>query len=290
MKIRFTRILFLLTFLTAHDLIAQNFYNYEDFLADSAFIQRHNIKVLSIRVPELQSDPTREHLASQRLCFNPQGKMSWYEHDSVKNNVVRRYYTWHFYDEQSRLFKSRVFQKGNNGVDSIREEVKYHFSPEGKMYEEYHTLIYTGSYHEWYLVYEWQGDSVRICSNEEDYQDTSYYNNKGLVTQFVKDGWKYTVEYNEQGKKSKMSYYQYDETTSKGEQLIDIFNYEYDDNGWLSKIVGTQNEVVYIYNATGLLQSSKIVKRSTGEKVGWEIFYEYEFRDGSFSNAFTKSN
>jgi hypothetical protein len=291
MKITITRILFFLFLLSNHNLISQNFYNYEDFMADSAFVQRHNIKVLTMRVPELLLDSGREHLATQRLCFNPENnKLAWYEHDSLKNNVVKRYYTWHFYNKESQLCNSRVFQRCADGTDSIREEVKYRFSPEGRMYEEYHYLIYTGAYHEWYFVYEWQGDSARICSNEEDYQDTTLFNKKGLVTQFVKDGWKYNVEYNEQGKKSKMQYYQYDETTSRGDELIDVMNYEYDANGSLLKIVGTQNEIVFNYDSNGLPVSSKIVKKTTGEKVGWEIFYDYEFRDGSFSNAFLKSN
>jgi hypothetical protein len=290
MKINFTRILIFLTFLTNHNAIAQNFYNYEDFIADSAFVQRHNIKVLSMRIPELQLDSSREHLASQRLCFNPNNKLAWYEHDSLKNNVVKRYYTWHFYNNQSQLFKSRIFQRCADGTDSIREEVKYHFSPEGRMYEEYHSLIYTGAYHEWYLVYEWQGDSTRICSNEEDYSDTTFFNKKGMVTQFVKDGWKYTVEYNERGKKSKMQYFQYDETTSRGEELIDTMVYEYDADGLLQKIVGNQNEIIFTYNSNGLPLSSKILKKGTSEKSGWEIFYDYEFRDGSYSNMLIKSN
>jgi hypothetical protein len=290
MKIQLTQFIIALYILMLNNLNAQKFYNYEEFIADSAFIQSNSIKVVTMRIPELQLDSSREHLASQRLCFNPNGKLAWYEHDSLKNNTVRRYYTWHFYDDQSRLFKSRVFQKGADGVDSIREEVKYHFSPEGRMYEEYHYLIYTGSYHEWYLVYEWQGDSVRICSNEEDYQDTTYYNNRGLVTQYVKDGWKYNVEYDENNRKSKVSYTQYDETTLRGRELIDVLNYVYDTSGALTKISGSQNEVIFNYNTQGLPISSRLVNKTTGEKVGWEIFYEYEFRDGTFSNAFLKSN
>jgi hypothetical protein len=291
MKINFTRILIFLTFSISQNTIAQNFYNYEDFIADSAFVQRHNIKVLSMRVPELLLDSSRVYLASQRLCFNPENnKLAWYEHDSLKNNVVKRYYTWHFYNKESQLSSSRVFQKCADGTDSIREEIKYRFNPQGRMYEEYHYLIYTGAYHEWYFVYEWQGDSVRICSNEEDYSDTTLYNKKGLARQFVKDGWRYNIEYNEQGKKSKMEYYQYDETTSQADALIDAMTYEYDATGLLQKIVGTQNEIIFTYNASGLPLSSKMIKKSTGEKVGWEVFYDYEFRDGSFSNAFMKSN
>ena len=290
MKINTTKLLFFLVFISNYNLKGQKFYNYEDFIVDSTFVQRHNIKVITMRIPELEQDKEHEHLASQRLCFNPQNKLAWYEHDSVRNNGIKKYYTWHFYDDQSRLYRSRVFQKGADGIDSIREEIKYHYSPEGKMYEEYHYLIYTGSYHEWYLVYEWQGDSVRICSNEEDYIDTTHYNNKGLITQFVNNGWKYNLEYDDTGRKTKVQYAQYDETTSKGRGLIDMMNYEYDTDGNLSKIVGFQNETIFTYNYDGLPLSSKIVNKSTGEKVGWEIFYDYEFRDGTFSNSFSKSN
>ena len=124
-----------------NSLYSQYFYNNEDFFSDSAFILKHNIKVVSIRIPELIADSTSDMAAYQRLCFNPFGKLAWFEYDSTENNIRRKYYTWHFYDDNARRFKSRIFQRCDFR-DSLREEIQYNYDPTGRLYQQDHYQVF----------------------------------------------------------------------------------------------------------------------------------------------------
>ena len=61
---------------------AQSFYNFDGFIADSAFVTNNKIKSVIIRIPSLLDDTAnKEFLPFQKLCFNPFGKLATYEFD-----------------------------------------------------------------------------------------------------------------------------------------------------------------------------------------------------------------
>jgi hypothetical protein len=275
---KLTLIFFIVSWLINNNCNAQYFYHHEDFLNDSAFILKHNIKVATIRIPTLMNDTTTEAVPFQKLCYNPYGKLAWYEYDTIAHSITRKYYTWHFYDDYARRFKSRVFQRCND-IDSLREEIRYEYSAKGDLLQEYHYQIYILAYREWSFSYDWQ-DSIKVRIDDLDIADTARLDAHKREVDFVRDSVRYFVKYNNKGKREKVEYFK---ITSKDELVkLDELNFFYNDADQLVRVLSLTSEVIFRYN--GKLPGSSITKdRFTGQQIGHEITYEFEFRDPFFS-------
>ena len=274
-------------FICHQDLHAQHFYNYEDFFSDSSFILRHNIKVVNMRIPELLGDSAKAYAAYQRFCYNPYGKLAWYEYDSIVNNVRRKYYTWHLYDQSARINKSRIFQRCAER-DSLREEIRYFFDPYNRLYHEDHYQIYISAYREWSFDYVFEGDSIKIRVDELDNQDTMRIDKLGRETEFTHEDWKYQAEFDDNGRRSKLRCFLVNNETTE-RTFVDEMVFAYDDKGRQTSIISSTRTIIYTFNVDGLPASSTVYDKLTGKKVGFEVFYDYEFRT-DLSDSNYKSN
>lgn len=264
-----------------NSLYSQNFYNYEDFFSDSAFILKNNIKVVTIRIPELMGDSASETPAYQRLCFNSYGKLTWFEFDSIDNNVRRKFYTWHFYNDNAQRFKSRIFQRCEN-MDSLREEIQYHYESDGHLFEEKHYQIFIAAYRDWSFNYEWQGDSLCVKSDDFGNLDTLIYNQKKQPLNYTQEGWRYEVEYDTKNRKSLVQYFKKEEGDPE-ETKVDDVHYLYDDRNRLHKIETSTRIISFIFNSDNLPISSITLDKFTGKRIGLQVFYDYELKNDSFA-------
>jgi hypothetical protein len=271
----------LFNLLIFNNLYGQYFQNNEDFLTDSSFILKHNIKVVTIRIPDLQSDSVFEKAAFQRLCFNPFGKLSWFEYDSIENNVRRKFYTWHFYNDNAQRFKSRIFQRCD-GIDSLREEIQYQFTPLGQIIQEDHYQIFIASYRDWSFAYQWHGDTMCVKGDDLGNMDTIYYNKNLLPVNYTQEGFRYEVEYDEKNRKSVVRYFKKTEGDSE-ETKVDDVQYFYDELDRLHKVETSTRTISFIFNGNNLPISSFTLDKLTGRKVGSQVFYDYEFKDDYFA-------
>jgi hypothetical protein len=279
MKRTNTFLFLILNVLIFNGLSAQYFYHHEDFLGDANFINKHNIKVVNIRIPSLIGDTTTDVVPYQKLCYNPFGKLAWYEYDTTINTVTRKYYTWHFYDDNARRFKSRVFQRCND-IDSLREEIRYEYNRDGKLLTELHYQIYILAYREWSFSYDWQ-DTIKIRIDDFDIADTSRLDHLGREIEFTRDSVRYMVQYDEKGRRKKVEYFN---ITSKGELIKnDELNFFYSPNDQLEKVVTLTREVIYKFDNGALPSSSVTRDKFTGRQIGHEVTYDYEYRDPSLS-------
>lgn len=264
-----------------NSLYSQHFYNYEDFFSDSSFILKNNIKVVTIRIPELMGDSASEMPAYQRLCFNAFGKLTWFEFDSIDNNVRRKFYTWHFYNENAQRFKSRIFQRCEN-MDSLREEIQYHYESDGHLFEEKHYQIFIAAYRDWSFNYEWQGDSLCVKSDDFGNLDTLIYNKNKQPLIYTQEGWRYEVEYDSKNRKSLVQYFKKEEGDPE-ETKVDDVHYLYDDRNRLHKIETSSRTISFIFNSDNLPISSITLDKFTGKRVGLQVFYDYELKNDSFA-------
>ena len=264
-----------------NSLYSQHFYNYEDFFSDSSFILKNNIKVVTIRIPELMGDSASETPAYQRLCFNAFGKLTWFEFDSIDNSIRRKFYTWHFYNENAQRFKSRIFQRCEN-MDSLREEIQYHYESDGHLFEEKHYQIFIAAYRDWSFNYEWQGDSLCIKSDDFGNLDTLSYNKNKQPLNYTQEGWRYEVEYDTKNRKSLVQYFKKEEGDPE-EINVDDVHYLYDDRNRLHKIETSTRTISFIFNSDNLPISSITLDKFTGKRVGLQVFYDYELKNDSFA-------
>ncbi len=263
--------------LIAQSIQAQQLYHYEDFFNDSAFILKNNIKVVTMRIPELYGDSSKEYYPYQKLCYNPYGKLAWYEYDFFEGNVRRKYYNWHFYDENARKTKSRIFQRCD-GRDSLREESKYYYDAKGRLQYEEHYQIYIAAYREWTFNYNWEGDSLKIRMDDFETKDTTKINEYGKETEFVHNNIRYQIFYNKKGKREKARYFFLNDQISD-EYKVDEIYFIYDKNDKLLRLETDSRTITFEYNERGLPISSVGNSKFTGEKMGPRIYYDYEFKD-----------
>jgi hypothetical protein len=267
------------------DLHSQYFYNYEDFLSDSSFILKNNIRVVNIRIPDLIGDTIVEKPAYQKLCFNAYGKLTWFEFDSIDNNVRRKYYTWHFYNDNAQRFKSRIFQRCD-GIDSLREEIQYHYTGKNRVIQEDHYQIYIAAYREWSFAFDWQGDTMSVRADDLGNLDTIRYNTDMLPTNFMQQGYRYEVEYDAKKRKSLERYFKKVEGDTE-ETKVDDIHYFYDEQERLHKIETSTRTISFIFDSNNLPISSFTLDKSSGSKIGYQVFYDYEFKNNDF---FAKQN
>jgi YD repeat-containing protein len=267
-------------FLLTHNLIAQSFYNFDNFLADSAFVNRHNIKTITIKIPALLNDTAnKDFVPFQKLRFNPFGKLAWYEFDYTDSNKIVKDYMHHYYrDEDAKCYMSRRFRGGLGGGDSLREEIIYHYDERGKLYFEEHHQIYISEFNEYAIGYEWFGDSLRVQYAEESRIDTAKFDRQGRLKEFTDKGWRYKVEYDAQGRRSRMSYFFMNDEAVKGVEIGE-YRYFYDElDGKLQHIETLGRDVVFEYDWQGVPISSQVKDKISGKPIGLRVEYEYEFR------------
>jgi hypothetical protein len=280
MKRKFTCLWLVFNIIIFNEVSAQYFYNHEDFLSDAQYIKKNNIKIVNIRIPMLMDDTLTDIVPYQKLCYNPNGKLAWYEYDTTINTIKRKYYTWHFYDDKERRFKSRIFQRCND-IDSLREEIKYEYDRDGHLFQEMHYQIYIQAYREWSFTYMWQ-DSINIRVDDFDIADTSKLDHLGREIEYTRDSVRYFVQFDDKGRRKKVEYFN---ITSKNELIkLDELNFFYNNKDQLERVEMMTREVIYHY-ANGLLPTSSITRdKFTGRTIGYEVTYEYEFRDPSLSS------
>lgn len=278
MKPTKTFLFYLLTYFIFNHAEAQQFYHYEDFFNDSAFILKNNIKVVNIRIPELYGDSSNKYYPYQKFCYNSYGKLAWYEYDFYADNVRRKYYNWYFYDQSARRSKSRIFQRCDDR-DSLREESIYSYDPKGRLYHEEHYQIFIFAYREWSFDYDWQGDSLKIKIDNFDNKDTMKLDGEGREVEFVYNSMRYQIEYNKNGKRQRARYFWQNEQI-KDEYKVDEVNYIYDD--FHEKLIRLETDsriIIFEYDNNGLPISSEGKNKFTGERVGPRIYYDYEMRE-----------
>ncbi|MBL7815822.1 MAG: hypothetical protein JNL70_12480 [Saprospiraceae bacterium] len=262
---------------------AQQFYNFDNFIADSAFIKNNKIKSITIRIPKLLDDTTnKEFVPFQKLYFNPFGKLATYEYDFSEKKRENEDYIEHYYDEKTtKCYKSHRFRRPKEGVgtakDSIREEIIYHYDEVGKLFFEEHHQIFISEFNEWTVGYEWYGDTLRIRYAENNKIDTVRYDSQGRIAEYKERGKIYQIQYDSQGRRSKAIYFLVKEDETKGKQIGE-YNFVYDSKGNLERIESTGHEIVYINDFMGLPLSSQVQDKQTGKMVGFQIVYDYEFR------------
>ena len=267
------------------NLKAQNFYNFDGFIADSAFVMNNKIKSLTIRIPSLLDDTTnKEFIPFQKLRFNPFGKLATYEYDfSEKKRINQDYIENYYSDLTSRCYKSHRFRRPKDGPgtgkDTIREEIIYHYDETGKLFFEEHHQIYISEFNEWTVGYEWYGDTLRIRYAENNKIDTVRFDEKNRISEYTDRGMMYKISYDSLGRRSKMAYFllNKDDANAKPTQIGE-YNLVYDLSGKLERIETTAYEIAYTYDFMGLPLSSQMRDRKTGQPIGWQVLYEYEYR------------
>lgn len=274
-------LIFTIGLISALPLNAQYYYHYEDFLNDSAFIVKNNIKVVNMRIPEIMGDTTQEYYPYQKFCFNPYGKLAWYEYDYVEHNNRRKYYYLHYYNERAIRFKSRIFQRCD-GIDSLREEVRYLHDAKGRILHEDHYQIFIQSYNEWSYNYEWQGDSLKIKMDEHGILDSVRIDDKGREIQYTYNNMRCISDYDEKGRRL-VSRFFWQNAQITDEYKVDEVHYIYDSNDRIVRIETDSRIITFEYNAQGLPISSTGVSKFDGEKMAFTIHYDYEFREESMA-------
>jgi hypothetical protein len=268
--------LFMGNSLLNNHLKAQQFYNFEEFFEDSAFILSNNIKTVTLRIPSLVNDTAAETFAVQRLCFNPYGKLGQYEFN-LYNDAPNKGYVEHYHNEAAQRFKSHTYKRNKFGRDSLREIVEYHHDETGKVYFEEHHQIYISEFNEWTIGYEWYGDTLRVEYAPDSRIDSVRYDGQKHVVEYTQAGWRYRNFYDNEGRKTHMLRFFLDNKAVEGTE-VGQYEYIYDQRGRLIRIETTGREIVYEWGDLGLPVSSYQRDRSSGKILGHHVFYEYEFR------------
>ncbi len=266
----------LLSIIYCQTTYGQQFYNYEEFFKSPEYIMRHKIKSVTMRVPTIQNDTSVDIYALQKLGFNPDGQLSWYEHDKQDRKGLKKYYTWYFYDNKSRRYLSKLLERCN-GQDSLRELSNYYYDESNHLIHEEHHQTYVLNYNDWVVDYEWLSDTVRVRHSEINKKDTTTFDNQGRITGFEENSWKYRIEYDEQGRLKRSSYYWLNAPITT-DNLIDQRIYHYNSEGNLERIESDAWEVVFQLDFSGLPMSSRVVDKASRKNLGWEMTYEYETR------------
>lgn len=263
---------------------AQYFYHHEHYLNDTAFIIKNNIKVVNIRIPEIMGDTSASYHPYQKLCYNPYGKLAWYEYDYIEHNSRRKFYYLYYYNDQALRFKSRIFQRCD-GIDSLREEVRYMYDGNKRLIREDHYQIFIQAYNEWAYSYYWEGDSLRIRSDELGGLDTTRLNTQGLETEYTYDNLRCQTEYHPDGKRKSSIYYWKNPQDNEMVKNNEI-HYFYDESDNLTRVETDDLIITYEYDDKGLpIMSSSVNKNGSMTKT-YKIYYDYEFRD----SVATKTN
>ena len=263
-------------FLFASPLLGQQFYNYEEFFKHPEFIKSRKIKSVIMRVPLMEKDTNSDIFTFQKLGFNPDGQLAWYEHDKQDKRGLKKYYTWHFYDGQSHLYLSKLMERCE-GQDSLRELSNYFYDERGHLTHEEHYQMNEINYNDWTVEYEWVNDTVRVRHSEINKKDTTYFDSQGRITGFEENSWKYKIEYDEQGKLKRSSYYWLNAPTVQ-DNFVDERLYHYNKEGNLERIESDAWEVVFKLDYSGLPTSSSVTDKKSGKNLGWEMVYEFEMR------------
>ena len=281
---KLTYIVSILIFSILGEVKAQQFYNNEDFFTDSTFINKHKIKIVKIRIPKLMGDSTTEFYPFQQFCFNPYGKLAWYEYDYNENNQRRKYYFQYYYNDLAQCFKSRIFQRCD-GLDSLREEVKYYYDQKGRIIHEDHYQIFIQSYNEWSYNYDWHGDSLKIKLSDDTVVDSTRYDEKGREIDFSLNNFRCLVKYQDNGRRQHVRYlwqnknsFNFDENMTAEEA-----KYIYDSDNQLIQIETIAYNIFFLYNEDGLPISSWRQNKLESNAPSLEIYYEYEFRDDNWA-------
>ncbi len=262
---------------------SQSFYNFDGFIADSAFVINNKIKSVIIRIPSLLDDTeNKEFLPFQKLCFNPFGKLATYEYDySEKKRKNEDYLEYYYNDTTSRCYKSHRFRRPKDGPgtgkDTIREEIVYHYDEGGKLFFEEHHQIFISEFNEWTIGYEWYGDTLRVRYAENNKIDTVRFDEKGRLSEYTEGGKIYSISYDSLGRRAKMPYFLLNNDLTKGKQIGE-YHYVYDGRGKLERIETNGYELVFNNDFMGLPINSQMRDRKTGQPIGWQVQYEYEFR------------
>jgi hypothetical protein len=259
---------------------AQQFYHFEEFFEDSAFIIAKNIKSVTVRMPDLMNDTTEtEYLPLQKLCFNPFGKLAKYEFNLSPENRRKPFgYLENYYNEAARCFRSYRFHRGKDERDSIREVILYDYDEDGKLTVESHHQMQIGEYNEYSINYEWFADTFRLQLAEENKMDSVRFDEKHRAIMFSQNGVIYYPIFDEKtGVRNRMKRFVRDESTEKPIEISEL-NYIYDENKRLVRVETVGREVIFLYDFNGLPISSMIRDRASGKQIGWQVHYEYEFR------------
>ena len=261
---------------------AQSFYNFDNFLADSAFVLNNKIKSVTIRIPTLLDDSTnkakKEFIPYQKMCFNPFGKLATYEFDFSEKNRTNIDYLEHYYNDTTKLcYKSHRFRRAQTGKDTLREEINYKYDETLKLFFEEHHQKYISEFNEWTIGYEWYGDTLRIRYAENSKIDTTRFDEKGRVSEFTELDKLYKIAYDSLGRKSRMSYFLLNNEYTKNKKIGE-YTFVYDAKGKLESIQTMGHEIVFTYDFMGLPLSSQMRDKRSGQALGWQVMYEYDYR------------
>ena len=276
---QFRIVLLLANLLIFNNLRAQQFYNYEEFFNDSAYILSHFIKTVTMRIPALENDTTNDDIIPfQKLCYNPYGKLGQYEFNLARSRQQPRGFVEHHYGDDARCFKSLRYQRNEKNLDSLREVTVYSYDETGKLFFEEHHQIWISEFNEWTCGYEFIGDSLRVKYSHDEKVDSFKLDLTGKLVEFTRDGWRFRLTFDPStGKKTRMTRFFLDNKAAAGVEVAD-YNYVYGDDGNVARIEMTGREVMFLYDDRGLPISSFLRERASGKMLGYQIFYDYEFR------------
>lgn len=262
-----------------NSIYAQSFYNFDSFIADSAFVIANKIKSVTIRMPTLLDDTTnKEFIPFQKICFNPFGKIATYEFDFSEKKREHIDYIEHYYnDTTARRYKSHRFRHAETGKDTLREEIIYHYDEVSKLFFEEHHQFFITEVNEWTVGYEWYGDTLSIRYAENNKIDTVRYDLKGRVSEYTDRNRMYKITYDSLGRKSKMTYFLLNNENAKNKKIGE-YTFVYDTSGKLERIETVGHEIVFTYDFMGLPLSSQMRDKRTGQPLGSQIMYEYDYR------------
>jgi hypothetical protein len=277
LKLLIVNILLLFSLPTTY---AQQFYHFEEFFEDTAFIVSKNIKSVTVRMPDLLTDTTEsEYLPLQKLCFNPYGKLAKYEFNMTPENRRKPFgFIENFYNEAARCFRSYRYHRGKDERDSIREVILYEYDEIGRLTIESHHQMQIGEYNEYSINYEWFADSFRLQLAEENKMDSVKFDARHRAVMFSQNGVIYYPFFDDTtGLRNKMKRFVRDESTDKAIEISEVI-YFYDDSKKLIRVETVGREVVFLYDFNGLPVSSQIRDKASGKQIGWQVYYDYEFR------------
>ena len=259
---------------------AQQYYHFEEFFEDSTFIVSKNIKAVTIRMPDLLTDTTElDYLPLQKLCFNRFGKMSKYEFNLTPENQRKPFgFIENYYDKDAKCFRSYRFHRGKDARDSIREVILYEYDELGRLIVESHHQMQIGEFNEYSINYEWFADSFRLQLAEENRMDSVRFDNNRRAMMFSQNGVIYYPFYDEKtGLRQRMKRFIRDDSSEQPIEISEV-NYVYDDAKRLIRVETAGREVIFLYDFNGLPISSQTRDRASGKQIGWQVYYEYEFR------------
>jgi hypothetical protein len=273
-------IVIILCALNLPQVTAQQYYHFEEFFEDTAFIVSKNIKAVTVRMPALEADTMElEYLPLQKLCFNPYGKLAKYEFNLTAESRRKPFgFIENFYNEAARCFRSYRYHRGKDIRDSIREVILYEYDEVGRLTIESHHQMQIGEYNEYSINYEWFADSFRLQLAEENKMDSVRFDGQRRAVMFSQNGVVYYPIFDEQtGLRTRMKRFVKDESSEKPIEISEV-TYIYDDSKKLTRVETAGREVIFLYDFNGLPINSQMRDKTTGKQIGWEVHYEYEFR------------